>query len=243
MTRSVINRDVATAESWAPSRRMQAAAIAERERVQAELNRVRERLDSLAEEIDGLQATRSALEDELALLLRLSRSAADEPSTPSSDVRRLRVVPNASQLSNDANAIVLRGAQIRETAVRTLAAATQAGQAVHYRTWFELVRQAGFIPAGKDPLASFLTQIARSPVVKRSTAPGVYSLDLDAPAREHAKLARLQRELDELDQTPPSRDLDEITQLRERKARITTDATQVERRLAEAERSLGARDS
>jgi hypothetical protein len=113
---------------------------------------------------------------------------------------------------------------------------------VHYRTWFELVRQAGFIPAGKDPLASFLTQIARSPVVKRSTAPGVYSLDLDAPAREHAKLMRLKMELDELDRTPPSRDLNEITQLRERRVRITSDAAQVERRLAEAERSLGARD-
>jgi hypothetical protein len=220
---------------------MQAAAIAERERVEAELDRVRERLDDLVEEIDGVRATRSALEDELALLRRLSRSAADEPSTPSGDVRRLRVVPNASQSSKDVNAIVLRGAQIRETAVRTLAATAQADQAVHYRTWFELVRQAGFIPAGKDPLASFLTQIARSPVVKRSTAPGVYSLDLDVPAREHAKLARLQRELDELDQTPPSGDLDEINQLRERRARITADATQVERRLVEAERSLDAR--
>ena len=221
---------------------MQAAAIAERERVEAELDRLRERLDSLVEEIEAIQTTRSALEDQLLVLRRLSRAETDVPAAPSGDVRLLRVVSSPSPPQDDVGVVVLRGAQIRATAVRTLAAATHADQAVHYRTWFEFVRQAGFIPAGKDPLASFLTQIARSPVVQRSTAPGVYSLDHDVPARERAKLARLRGELDKLAQTPPSRDVDEITEIRERRARMTAEITQAERRLAESDRSLGQQD-
>jgi hypothetical protein len=242
MTGSVINSDMATVDLWAPSRRMRAAAVAERERVEAELARLGERLDSLAEEIEAIHSTRAALEDELLLLQRLSRDDSDGPTAPATDGRRLRVVSSSPERDNAAGTEVLRGAEIRETAVRTLASATGADQGVHYRTWFELVRQAGYIPAGKDPLASFLTQIARSPVVQRSTAPGVYSLDRDMPGRERTKLKKLHGELEALAELAPSQDLDLITELRNRRARITAEIALSERRLTEAERSLGTRN-
>jgi hypothetical protein len=52
------------------------------------------------------------------------------------------------------------------------------GAAIHYRDWFELVQEDGVEIVGKDPLATFLTQITRSPVVVRvDEEQGVYALD------------------------------------------------------------------
>lgn len=42
-----------------------------------------------------------------------------------------------------------------------------------------LIFSHGFMPAGKDPLATFLTQVGRSPVVKRTSNAGVFVLDRD----------------------------------------------------------------
>ena len=51
-------------------------------------------------------------------------------------------------------------------------------QSIH-REWYELVRRAGFVVSGKDPVANFLVQIARSPRVKKAGAPrsGLYLLE------------------------------------------------------------------
>ena len=55
-------------------------------------------------------------------------------------------------------------------------------QALHYREWFALLEQNGYAVAGKDPLAVFLTQLSRSPVVQRGTQSGVYELNAAALA-------------------------------------------------------------
>ena len=47
---------------------------------------------------------------------------------------------------------------------------TQGREALHYREWFDLLAQPGHEIAGKDPLAVFLTQISRSPVVRKGDA-------------------------------------------------------------------------
>jgi hypothetical protein len=60
----------------------------------------------------------------------------------------------------------LRGQRLQEIAVEILAARLEPGQPVHYRQWLEWVEQQGFKVAGKDPLATFLGQIARSPRVQ-----------------------------------------------------------------------------
>ncbi len=40
------------------------------------------------------------------------------------------------------------------------------GEEVHYRAWFELLRDEDVVVAGKDPLATFLAQISRSDAVE-----------------------------------------------------------------------------
>ena len=49
--------------------------------------------------------------------------------------------------------------------------------------------------AGKDPLAVFLTQLSRSPAVRKGAQPGVYELDRQAPARLRATLDDLHEQL------------------------------------------------
>jgi hypothetical protein len=230
---------MATAAPWTPSRRMQAAAAAERARVERELSRLTAREETLTHELELVRRARSALQDELRVLERLSRDAAEvEVAETGTGRGRLRVVSDDPHAAEDEREVVLRGAQIRETAVRILAATPQADQAVHYRTWYELLRQQGFVPAGKDPLATFLTQIGRSPVVRRSTAPGMYSLDLGVTTRMRARFAQLQAELRKADEVP-SVGVDEIERSRETRASLKTEVASAQRGLAEALRSLG----
>ncbi len=60
----------------------------------------------------------------------------------------------------------LRGARLQEIAVSVLADHHQPGEAVHYKQWYGLLRAAGFAVGGKDPLASFLAAVRRSPHVR-----------------------------------------------------------------------------
>jgi hypothetical protein len=60
----------------------------------------------------------------------------------------------------------LRGTRLQEIAVRVLAAHHDPGEPVHYRAWYGLLRSAGYSVGGKDPLASFLAAVSRSPRVQ-----------------------------------------------------------------------------
>jgi chromosome segregation ATPase len=123
--------------------------------------------------------------------------------------------------------------------VRVLAANTPPDAPVHYRDWYELLTAQGFLPAGKDPLATFLTQIGRSPVVRRTTTAGMYVLDLDAPTRIRRRLARLAAELADVQEVSPNATVVELARARARRARVTSELEEAERQLEEALRSLG----
>lgn len=60
----------------------------------------------------------------------------------------------------------LGGKRLLEVAVTILRRELQPGQTVHYKEWFALLQSAGFRIKGKDPLASFLAQVSRSPEVE-----------------------------------------------------------------------------
>jgi hypothetical protein len=60
----------------------------------------------------------------------------------------------------------LRGRRLGEVAVAVLRRELQPGQPIHYREWFALLTAAGFAVSGKDPLASFLAQVSRTPEVE-----------------------------------------------------------------------------
>lgn len=216
---------------------MQAAAAAERERVERELARLAAREHKLAAELAALQAVRADLEHECHVLNHFMHGNGGTTS-PDTEGRRLRALP-APQPPGANGKTVLRGARIRETAVRVLAAHAHPDAPVHYRDWFELVTAQGFMPAGKDPLATFLTQVSRSPVVQRTTSSGMYVLDLDFARRARERLQRLTAELAKTQRASSELTVEGIAAAREDRGRLTAELQETERQLEEALRSLG----
>jgi hypothetical protein len=231
-----MSEQVATRETYAPSRRMQSAAAAERSRIERELARLDARRAELARELAAVDEGREELQDQLRVLDRFVHTFEDDGSPGSP---RLSVVPEPANGSSGGDAKVLRGARIRETAVRVLAGTPEARGPVHYRTWFELFTNAGFLAAGKDPLATFLTQVSRSPVVERTSSGGVYQLDFAFPRRARERLAELRAQLQEAQALAADAGVEDIAAARERRAELTTELAASERALEEALRSLG----
>lgn len=76
----------------------------------------------------------------------------------------------------------LRGQRLQEIAVEILASRLTPGETVHYKQWFSWVEAEGFWIGGKDPQATFLTQVTRSPrVVSAGRRSGRYGL-IEVPA-------------------------------------------------------------
>jgi hypothetical protein len=194
-----------------PSARLVRAVAAER----AELERHRARLTTEAGE---LRAALARIEDGLAEIdercVLLDRLA---PLTPTPDDEEPR------------DTTPLRGPAIREAAVKVLI--DHGREALHYREWFELLERAGHKIAGKDPLAVFLTQINRSPAVRKGSRAGVYELDRQAPQRLRRQIDALQRELSAGAGTAD----------RTRRARLATEISRAERSLEEVTRVPGPR--
>ena len=158
-----------------PSARLVRAAAAER----AELGRHRERLlsarESLRAELQAIEASLHELDERDALLDRLAGPPVRSASAVAVGGERPRPA--------SAERAPLRGPAIRRAAVEVLLAQPEAPQALHYRAWFDVLVAEGYEVAGKEPLAVFLTQLSRSPVVRRGTQSGVYELDPGAPRR------------------------------------------------------------
>jgi ABC-type phosphate transport system auxiliary subunit len=208
-----------------PSTRLLRAAAAERAELEKHRERILRERDSLRAELERIEATLAEVEDRRRLLDRLAPS----DQTATSDAAE-RQDPGHGEAARQ-----LRGPAIRETAVRLLAAHAQT-DAMHYRDWFELLTEAGYEVAGKDPLAVFLTQVSRSPAVRKGTQSGVYELDRRAPQRLRAQLERLQIEMRELTATPsPNTDLSAI---RARRSQLTSEISQIEKALEEIARVL-----
>jgi hypothetical protein len=207
-----------------PSARLERAVAAERrglERRRGQLLRRRERVLAQLEPIDRALAE---LHERVALLQVL------DSSFPVGDDAADAVSARSSERT------LLRGPAIREAAVRTLRTQPHAIEALHYRDWYELVRHAGHTIAGADPLAVFLTQLTRSPLVKRSTQPGVYALDLAAPQRLRSELDRLGREL--RDSAASELHATDLASARARRRVLQLSIDRHERALEEALRTL-----
>jgi hypothetical protein len=71
----------------------------------------------------------------------------------------------------------LRGERLREVAAKVLWRNFSAGDVVHYKQWLELVVAEGYRVGGKNPSATFLTQVARVESVERvGRRSGLYRL-------------------------------------------------------------------
>ncbi len=174
-----------------PSPRLVRAAEAECE----DLRRQRERFDEARKRtvaaLREIEHALAAIDERELLLSRLAphRADVDVPAAPAVHADATEDVTEPGE--------ILRGPAIREAAVQVLV--HRGGiEALHYREWFELLTREGYTVAGKNGLAVFLTQLSRSPVVRKGTQSGVYELDRQAPHRHARELERLQREMREL---------------------------------------------
>jgi hypothetical protein len=230
-----------------PSVRLLRAAAAERADIARQCARLHTRRERLIAQVEEIDASLAALDERATLLRRLAPTS--ETASPPAPVvesaetvqpHQLRHPP--SRVQRDATAPgdtsgrkTLRGPAIREIAVSLLATRRDA-ESLHYRAWFDLLTSAGYQVAGKDPLAVFLTQLSRSPLIRKSTKTGVYEIDRDAPRRLVRQLAGLQTKLRETT-NDPSADLGEI---RSRREDLVNAIRRTERALDEAERVLGS---
>lgn len=210
------------------SRRLLAAASAERDEVAREEERLVAQRELLQQQLGELDAELTELREHLQLLDRLADTA------PRSE----RPAERAEPPNTDAR--VLRGPEIRQIAVKLLLADRRRPQALHYREWYALMEAEGYVVAGKDPRAVFLTQLSRSPVVVRGTKSGVYSLDLDAIDRLRARLDQRKNELRSSTQaTSATTDLGD---LRRERTTLTQEINKLEKSLEEAVATLGDPD-
>jgi hypothetical protein len=134
---------------------------------------------------DAVERERTVVADRLSALRdqaeRLHAVVQDVDRDVEETARLLRQIDEmlglAPQLSLEALHGELRGQRLREIAIDLLRKKRDVGDVVHYRDWYALLLDEGLRVAGKDPLATFLTQIARSPGVE-SVRPrsGLYRL-------------------------------------------------------------------
>jgi hypothetical protein len=92
----------------------------------------------------------------------LATEAREEARSLAHSIREIEeVVGLAPQLAMCEISEELRGERLREVALEVLQRLSASGDPVHYRIWFEALVRAGFRVSGRDPLATFLTQITR----------------------------------------------------------------------------------
>jgi hypothetical protein len=77
------------------------------------------------------------------------------------------VLGEASQLVIDDLDRYLRGQRLERVAIRVLQESRGEAAEIHYREWFELVRNEGYQVSGRNPLGTFLSQLNRSSVVEQ----------------------------------------------------------------------------
>ena len=210
-----------------PSARLLRAVAAERNDLRRRRDALLKRRRRIQTQLDELDGAIAELDERLALISRLG----DELPAPTHHS------PEPESETSERGGPVLRGPAIRAAAVKALLAHPQRPEALHYRRWFDLLLKAGSDVAGKDPLAVFLTQLSRSPLVRRSTQSGVYELDLQAPTRLRQQLEDLQAQLRKLTASASSSTAD-LGSIRSQRTALNLEINKVEKALQEAEETL-----
>jgi hypothetical protein len=235
-------------ETWTPSRRLQSAALADRRRLEREQQRVDQRVALLKDQLAELEAVQTDLAKRRKMLDLLASDAAQafvelHTERAGSGAETIAIgdvhVCAEAQLRRSPGSNRLRGSGIRQAAVRVLAQSERAHDALHYREWYQLFVDAGFSIVGKDAEASFLTQLSRSPVVRRSTQAGIYELDFDFIERARDQLRRLRERLRATHDPPHAFTAEELQAARAQRTALHEEIGAVERQLQEALETLG----
>jgi hypothetical protein len=127
------------------------------------------------EKLLGVYETCRARHDHHAAL---AAEAAREAERYARTIRELgEILELEDQLSIVELSDELRGERLRDIAAEVLWRNFRAGDVVHYRQWFDLVVADGHRIGGKNPTATFLTQVARVDSVERvGRRSGLYRL-------------------------------------------------------------------
>jgi hypothetical protein len=138
-----------------------AAATAERDALASLLRDVQARIDHF----DALVAEARAEAESVAASIRaIEETAGLAPQMAFCDISE-----------------ELRGERLREVALDVLHRLSASGDPVHYRVWFEALVDSGYRVLGRDPLATFLTQVSRiERVEKIGRRSGLYRLRVAA---------------------------------------------------------------
>lgn len=167
----------------APSAPLIRAAQKELDRLARAAGELRGRRQALQAQLDELTGELKALENRRDLLLEVT----GQPAAP----------PTADDAHDGAPRRVLRGRELRRVAARALH--RWAGEEpVHYRELYERVLADGNVLTGKDPAATFLTNLRESPAIVRGERMGHYRLDRAAEGRLAQELAETDAELDDV---------------------------------------------
>jgi hypothetical protein len=169
-----------------PSTSLLRAVRAEDARLERALQVLDQRRAAVQAQLAALDRERRELQERRGLLAKVA--GADPESS------RANVDPQSGGHT------ALKGRELRRVAGRLLWQ-SQHHQEIHYREWFERVLAAGYAVGGKDPAASFLTNVRDSPAVDRGSAPGMYRIDRGARERVGQAIGELSAELDDLKQS------------------------------------------
>jgi hypothetical protein len=179
------------AVSYAPSAAMVRTARSEIARVERAAAVIAQRRDALLAQVAALEQEAEGYERRLRLLHELVEV---EGATPTAGA-------GAGASGHVRVARAVKGRELRREAGRLLWR-WKGEEAIHYREWFERMLAAGYAIGGKDPAASFLTNVRDSPAVVGGEGQGFYRLDpesVEAITREageaEAELADVERVL------------------------------------------------
>lgn len=135
---------------------------------EAERDRLAEQLAEAQEKVEHFETLASEARDEVSVLSERMRAIEE-------------VAGLAPQMAICDISEELRGERLREVAVDVLRRLATSGDPIHYRAWFDALVESGFRVTGRDPLATFLTQITRIDQVESvGRRSGLYRLRIAA---------------------------------------------------------------
>lgn len=145
---------------------------------------------------DSFRATAMAERDELVELYQRARerheahavqaeAAAFEADRYLTTARELgELLGVEDQLSISTLTAELRGERLREVAAQVVFRHFRPHEQFHYKQWLELVVAEGYRIGGKNPAATFLTQVAQvDGVVRVGRRTGIYQIEKAEPRR------------------------------------------------------------
>ena len=139
-------------------------------------------VEAATAERDQLAAGLAEVQERVEHFETLAAEAREEAKVLADSIRAIEEVAGlAPQMAMCEICEELRGERLREVALEVLQRLSASGDPVHYRIWFEALVEAGFRVSGRDPLATFLTQITRIDKVESvGRRSGLYRLRIAA---------------------------------------------------------------